>query len=481
MGDQYLSEPPAVPARVRQEAKTVLPTEFARFEMRLFVDTSTGDEHVALILGNVDADHQDPDQAPPLVRLHSECLTGDALGSHRCDCGDQLRAAQRAVAAEGRGIILYLGGHEGRGIGLTAKLKAYQLQDGGVDTVDANHMLGFPADARSYAAAAAILITLNVPRLRLLSSNAAKYNALTSLGLDVESRIPLIVAEYPENTGYLNTKRERMGHDSPLAADFVWSELVQGRVSAANGLSAGAAELLERYGPLVSAPALVLAQLGQSADGFIAARTGDGAFVTGESDHEHLHRVRALVDAVVVGVSTVIADDCQLTVRAVQGPNPVRVILDPTGRAPRDATVFRDGSAPTLWLTGPQVPPAAGLADHVEMVQLPLAGTSPDSFAPSEVLRYLSGRGLARILVEGGGRTVSRFLAADVLDRLYLTIAPLLVGDGVPGLRFGGTDRLADALRAPARRFLLGEDTCLEFDLAAARRARASVAQTPAR
>jgi 3,4-dihydroxy 2-butanone 4-phosphate synthase/GTP cyclohydrolase II len=481
MGDQSLSEFPAAPARVRQEAKTVLPTEFARFEMRLFVDTETGDEHVALILGDIGADSDGADQAPPLVRLHSECLTGDALGSHRCDCGDQLRAAQRAVAAEGRGIILYLGGHEGRGIGLTAKLRAYELQDGGADTVDANHLLGFPADARSYAAAAAILIELNAPRLRLLSSNSAKFNALTSLGLDVESRIPLIVAEYPENTGYLETKRERMGHDSPLAADYVWSELVQGRVSAANGLSATAAELLERYGPLVSSPALVLAQLGQSADGFIAARTGDAAFVTGEQDREHLHRVRALVDAVVVGVGTLIADDCQLTVRAVQGPNPVRVILDPTGRAPRGAAVFRDGAAPTLWFTGPEVSPAAGLAEHVEPVRLPLSGPSAASFAPEDVLECLAGRGLGRILVEGGGRTVSRFLAADVLDRLFLTIAPLLVGDGVPGLRFGGTDRLADALRAPARRFLFGEDTCLEFDLAAARRAGALVAGTAER
>ena len=280
------------------------------------------------------------------------------------------------------------------------------------------------------------------------------------------------MAEYPENAGYLKTKRDRMGHDRPLAADYVWSELLQGRVSASNGLSAGAAELLDRYAPLVSRPSLVLGQLGQSADGFIAARTGDAAFVTGEADREHLHRIRALVDAVVVGVSTVIADDCQLTVRAVQGPNPVRVVLDPAGRAPREAAVFRNGAAPTLWLTADGDRPV-GLADHVEVLGLPHRGPSGASFDPADVLACLASRGLTRILVEGGGRTVSRFLAADVLDRLFLTIAPLLVGDGVPGLRFDGTDRLADSLRAPARRFLFGEDTCLEFDLAAARRARA--------
>lgn len=445
----------------------MLPTEFARFEMRLFVDAATGHEHVALILGAVDADLSGPGEQPPLVRLHSECLTGDALGSHRCDCGDQLRAAQRAVAVEGRGIILYLRGHEGRGIGLTAKLQAYELQDGGADTLDANLLLGLPADARDYAAAAAILMHLNVPRLRLLSSNVAKYNALIALGLDVDSRVPSIVAEYPENAAYLSTKRLRMGHDRPLGVDHVWAELRQGRVSAAHGLSADAAELLHRYAPLLTGPRLVLAQLGQSADGFIAARTGDADFVTGEADRQHLHRLRALVDAVVVGVNTIVADDCRLTVRAVPGDNPVRVLLDPTGRAPLESTVLTDGAAPTLWCLGPAVEPPAALADHVQVMRLRLDGAAAgSSWNPAGILAQLADRGLGRVLIEGGGRTVSQFFAADVLDRLFLTTAPVLIGDGVPGLRFTGADRLADALRAPTRRFLFGEDTCTEFDLA---------------
>ncbi|WP_298801384.1 RibD family protein [uncultured Pseudokineococcus sp.] len=249
----------------------------------------------------------------------------------------------------------------------------------------------------------------------------------------------------------------------------VWRALLDGRVPPAEVARGGeGAELLARYGPLVAAgPRLVLAQLGQSLDGFVAARTGDARHVTGEEDRRHLHRLRALVDAVVVGVSTVAADDCLLTVRSVGGPSPVRVVLDPRARAPRTARLLAEGP-PVLWcVAGGADEPA--LPPHVEVVSLPAPS---GAFAPADVLAALAARGLGRVLVEGGGRTVSAFLAAGVLDRLLVTTAPLLVGDGVPGLRFAGADRLADALRPPARRFALGEDSCLELDLAAARAAR---------
>lgn len=475
MTDETFVTTERLPAKpiIRREARTVLPTEYAQFDMHLFVDPESGHEHVALVLGNVDAASSPAGPRPPLVRVHSECLTGDALGSRRCDCGDQLRAAQRAVAAEGRGVIIYVRGHEGRGIGLTGKLKAYELQDSGLDTVDANHKLGFPADARDYAAAAAILTELNVPKLRLLSSNTTKMDALTTLGIDVVSRVPLIVAEHPENVHYLNTKRDRMGHDRPLEAEQAWAEMLEGRVGPEHALTAEAQELVSRYGPLLAAGSqLVLAQLGQSADGFIAARTGDSNFVTGEADREHLHRLRALVNAVVVGVGTVAADDCRLTVRSVAGPNPVRVVLDPAGRMPTGSKLLRDGDATTLWCIGPDADTPAGLAGHVEILRLPVkATTEGPHFSPAVVLIALAERGLGRVLIEGGGRTVSEFLSAGVLDRLFLTIAPILIGDGVPGLRFCGSDKLSDALRAPSRRYLFGADTCMEFDLASIRNA----------
>nr|WP_240645891.1 RibD family protein [Georgenia sp. SYP-B2076] len=254
-----------------------------------------------------------------------------------------------------------------------------------------------------------------------------------------------------------------MGHDSVGAVPDVWHELTEGRVprSAAAGLDS---VLLDRYGSLVATGPVTIGQLGQSADGFIAARTGDAEFVTGGEDREHLHRLRALVDAVVVGASTVVADDPRLTVRAVPGTSPVRVVLDPSARIPAGSRVLAEPESPTLWCVAPEAVVPASLPPHVEVLHLPRGQAG---FAPDAVLGALHRRGLARVLVEGGGRTVSAFLAAGLLDRLFLTTAPLLIGDGVPGIRFTGSDRLAGALSAPVRRFVLGADICTEFDLSA--------------
>jgi 3,4-dihydroxy 2-butanone 4-phosphate synthase/GTP cyclohydrolase II len=147
-----------------------------------------------------------------LVRVHSECLTGDVFSSLRCDCGPQLHAALRRVAEEGRGVVLYMRGHEGRGIGLLHKLQAYQLQDQGRDTVDANLELGLPADARDYGTGAQILADLGIRSMRLLTNNPAKRAGLEGYGLEVVGRVPLPVRPHPENVRYLRTKRDRMGH-----------------------------------------------------------------------------------------------------------------------------------------------------------------------------------------------------------------------------------------------------------------------------
>jgi 3,4-dihydroxy 2-butanone 4-phosphate synthase/GTP cyclohydrolase II len=150
-----------------------------------------------------------------LARVHSECLTGDAFGSLRCDCGPQLDASLRAVVEEGRGVVVYLRGHEGRGIGLAAKLSAYALQDAGRDTVDANLDQGLPADSREYTAAAHVLRDLGVGAVRLLTNNPAKVDGLRAGGADVVDRVPLAIHPAPDNVAYLRTKRDRMGHDLP--------------------------------------------------------------------------------------------------------------------------------------------------------------------------------------------------------------------------------------------------------------------------
>ena len=227
------------------------------------------------------------------------------------------------------------------------------------------------------------------------------------------------------------------------------------------GPSDGRSQIEAIYLPLVETRELVIAQLGQTLDGRIATHSGHSYFVTGPEDIEHLHRLRALVDAVVVGAGTVIADDPQLTVRHVRGDNPVRVVLDPSGRVPPDRKMFQDGAAPTLWLQSRRAnPPAA--SGSVEVLQLPETAAG-EGFHPAMVLQRLAARGLSRVLVEGGGLTVSRFLAAGVLDRLHLTVAPLLLGSGRPSVTLDPVRTLHEALRPQCRHFALGPD--ILFDL----------------
>ncbi|MFI9101345.1 bifunctional 3,4-dihydroxy-2-butanone-4-phosphate synthase/GTP cyclohydrolase II [Streptomyces fildesensis] len=208
---------------VRREAATRLPTAFGDFRAYGYRSTTDGIEHIALIAGDLDADGALADGADVLVRVHSECLTGDVFGSQRCDCGPQLQASLERVASEGRGVVVYLRGHEGRGIGLLSKLRAYELQERGRDTLDANLELGLPADARDYGAAAQMLADLGVRSVRLLTNNPEKVDALTRHGLKVLAREPMAVEAGEHNLRYLRTKRDRMGHDLPWLDPVVTS------------------------------------------------------------------------------------------------------------------------------------------------------------------------------------------------------------------------------------------------------------------
>ncbi|GGQ81262.1 bifunctional 3,4-dihydroxy-2-butanone-4-phosphate synthase/GTP cyclohydrolase II [Streptomyces althioticus] len=194
---------------VRREAEVRLPTAHGTFTAYGFRSTVDGVEHVALVHGDLG------DGADVLVRMHSECLTGDVFGSQRCDCGPQLDASLDRIQEEGRGVVVYLRGHEGRGIGLMSKLRAYELQERGRDTLDANLELGLPADARDYAAGAQILADLGVRSVRLMTNNPDKSDALARHGIDVVRREPMPVTASEHNLRYLRTKRDRMGHDLP--------------------------------------------------------------------------------------------------------------------------------------------------------------------------------------------------------------------------------------------------------------------------
>ncbi|MGW4271858.1 GTP cyclohydrolase II [Streptomyces seoulensis] len=193
---------------VERVVNAPLPTVHGKFQAIGYVDHDRGDEQVALVHGDIGAERV-------LVRLHSECLTGDAFGSQHCECGDQLAAALRAVVAEGSGVVVYLRGHEGRGIGLLAKLRAMALQAEGLDTVEANLALGLPVDARDYGAAAGMLHDLGVRSVRLMSNNPRKREALVRHGIEVSEQVPLLIPPCESNITYLRTKRERLDHHLP--------------------------------------------------------------------------------------------------------------------------------------------------------------------------------------------------------------------------------------------------------------------------
>ncbi|CAM2197829.1 GTP cyclohydrolase II [Paraburkholderia sp. A1RI_3L] len=204
-------EPPCAPGAITDEcvvldAAATLPTRYGTFMSYVFRVADGGAEHVALVMGDV------ANGEPVLTRLHSECLTGDVLGSYRCDCGEQLDLALRYIAAEGRGALLYLRGHEGRGIGLSNKIRAYALQEQGLDTVEANLELGLPDDAREYDSAAAILRILKVSSVRLMSNNPKKFDTLAKHGIPVCERVALAIPVREENERYIRTKQVKFGH-----------------------------------------------------------------------------------------------------------------------------------------------------------------------------------------------------------------------------------------------------------------------------
>jgi 3,4-dihydroxy 2-butanone 4-phosphate synthase/GTP cyclohydrolase II len=191
---------------VRRVAEARIPTAWGDFTAYAYENVISGDEHLAFVMGSIAG------KPNVLVRVHSECLTGDVFGSLKCDCGTQLAAAMDRIASEGQGVLVYLRGHEGRGIGITHKLRAYALQDQGLDTVDANIELGLPVDNREYGVGAQILVDLGITTMRYMTNNPAKYGGIEGFGLEMAERVAIETAPTPQNIAYLRAKKERMGH-----------------------------------------------------------------------------------------------------------------------------------------------------------------------------------------------------------------------------------------------------------------------------
>ena len=352
-----------------------------------------------------------------LTRIHSECFTGDVLGSRRCDCGEQLQRALQMIAHEGTGIVLYLR-QEGRGIGLGEKLRAYNLQDQGYDTVDANLMLGHADDERKYDVAADMLRALGVQSVRLLTNNPDKINSLETLGIPVSERVPLQPQQVTaDNAAYLHTKVVRMHHLLQLqelpftnVPTVTPSPLTMIDHTQANGRAA------------------VTLSYAQTLDGSIAARQGQPLAISGPESMRLTHELRAAHDAILVGIDTVLADDPSLTVRLVPGENPVPLILDSHLRLPLTAKLLQSAPYPIIFTT-----PTADTAKQVALEAhgarvVRITTNAAGQVSLKEMLHQLPALGLNLVMVEGGAGVIASFLECQLADWLVLTTAPRLVG-----------------------------------------------------
>ena len=410
---------------IRRTTAARIPTNVGEFQLCHYANNSDGKEHLALVMGDV-AGGEDV-----LVRVHSECMTGDVFGSLRCDCGEQLHAAMRMIAAEGRGAILYLR-QEGRGIGLEEKLRAYNLQDDGYDTVDANLMLGHQADEREYWVAAGMLADLEVRSLRLLTNNPAKIENLRELGINITSRAPLHVGFHHENEGYLRTKVERMRHFLDLPAPIV---------SAGSGVLNGSApspvkaQLARLAGSQASFSRtdrpFVTISYAQSLDGALAAAPGQPTILSGVESLKLTHLLRSRHDAILAGIGTILTDDPQLTVRLVEGPDPQPIVVDGRLRFPENARLLTNPKRAWIATTADA---AAAAGPHKERLEAagaeiyPLPAEADGLVDLAALLATVKQRGIRSVMVEGGAQIIGALLAQRLVDFIIITIAPRLMG-----------------------------------------------------
>lgn len=404
--------------RMTQTTSARIPTLDGAFQLIHFRNNWDDKEHLALVMGDVSG------RASVLVRVHSECFTGDVLGSQRCDCGEQLAAAMQAIAVEGRGVIVYLR-QEGRGIGLAEKLRAYNLQDQGYDTVDANLLLGHQADERDYTPAVLILQALGVASIRLLTNNPAKVESLESHHLSVVQRVPIQPSVTSENVAYLSAKVRRMRHLLDLNGH------VQAEADAPAPVYAPLLTQLNKraaaYFAATGRPFVTLSYA-QSLDGCVTAQPGKPLAISAPPSLTMTHALRAAHDGILVGIGTALADDPSLTVRLVEGANPQPVVVDSHLRLPISAKVLQTPRG--VWIAttdaAPQERQQALEAAGARVVRLP--ATEDGRVDLSALLHRLGEMGLHSLMVEGGPSILTSFLTARLADYAVVTVAPIFVG-----------------------------------------------------
>ncbi len=417
---------------VRAEASARIPTQYGTFKLILFKSNQDDKEHLAFVMGDVDGKEN------VLVRIHSECFTGDVMGSLRCDCGEQLRRAMARIAQAGQGVVLYLR-QEGRGIGLADKLRAYNLQDDGYDTVEANVLLGHSPDERDFSIAAAMIKALRIKSVRLLTNNPKKIKDLKDRGIRVTGREPIEVIPKPENAFYLLTKKQKMNHIlsySNLEAElYEFSDLIE-------WFDKNARSYKREGCPLVTL------SYAQTLDGSITHRRGvAGLAISGPGTKRMTHWLRAQHRAILVGIGTLLSDDPKLTVTHVRGESPRPVVLDSNLRTPLSARIFNHPKRPIIVCL-----PESATSERASALRA--AGAEILPIPPREgkidltkLLPALEQRGLDSLMVEGGAAVITAFVKQGLADIFILTIAPFFVG---------GVNALTESLPLMPRLYQVG-------------------------
>jgi 3,4-dihydroxy 2-butanone 4-phosphate synthase/GTP cyclohydrolase II len=400
---------------VRRLTSTRIPTVDGEFTLALYENDQDDKDHLALLHGDVEK------QDDVLVRVHSECFTGDVLGSLRCDCGEQLSASLRRIAEEGAGVLLYLR-QEGRGIGLLNKLKAYDLQDEGYDTVEANLMLGHGADERDYSIGAQILKDLDISSIRLLTNNPEKVASLEDHGVDVSERVALEPHLNRHNTEYLQTKVERMRHMLDLGP------LNGGRRDNSHRTDIRALQQRADDHYQQTGQPFVTVTYAQSLDGSIASSEGEPLAISGAESLGMTHRLRASHDAILVGIGTVLSDDPRLNVRHSDGSHPHPVVLDTRLRFPTDARLLScEGPRPIIATNQKASDERQAELESRGATVVRLSCTS-DGVCLDALLEHLGEQGVRSLMVEGGSEVIRSFLRRQRADHVILTVAPMFVG-----------------------------------------------------